>query len=558
MKQKAFNNLVIASTVALFALPLILDVLVNSWTEILPYFAPDAFYYLTVSRNFASEGYFTYDQQFPTNGFHPLWQVAEAMFYCIEDWIGLSKPGILFSTFMVNILAISAAIFLLARVFLFEMKRLPLIFMLLPVGVFAMLTFNVDTWTSSFWANANGMETSFVLLAYAGLMWVMAKPSFLDSWVSAALAGLLLGLLCLARLDHGFFAIPFFIVLALQSLVMKRWRALLLLVLSGLIMTGIVIAYLLFNHRSTGFLLPVSGVLKTSFPSTVNDKLPVVLNILHDPNYPLGEAILTRFVKLTLPVLPAALFLGWSAALLIRRSMTRLDAAFASTSGFIVLDAAYNYFYVPIFNQGQWYYPVSILFMSLVPVYIVGRWIERRSLSDRAGRWSLIGAASVAAFIIFYFGWVYRPWVHPGYTRLVTFMNEDVPGIKRYYADAKPKLIEIDDGIIAYMTDYPTMSGTGYTFDVEAVRSLWQGKGKLLELALARGFDRFASVEYFDAEGLNSDTPSEVIQDRLGQIWLMHPWMPQEAPFLFHVEYVSPDGHMAIIRVQRKAEAKTP
>ena len=37
-----------------------------------------------------------------------------------------------------------------------------------------------------------------------------------------------------------------------------------------------------------------------------------------------------------------------------------------------------------------------------------------------------------------------------------------------HYGDSPPRLIEYDDGIVAYATGFPTMSGLGLTLDREA------------------------------------------------------------------------------------------
>ena len=52
-------------------------------------FANDAFYYLTVARNSLHTSFYSFDGTYPTNGFHPVWQL---LFYTAMRW-NVLKPA---------------------------------------------------------------------------------------------------------------------------------------------------------------------------------------------------------------------------------------------------------------------------------------------------------------------------------------------------------------------------------------------------------------------------------------------------------------------------------
>lgn len=475
MQARAYNNLIIAATIGLFAFPVLLDFLFNGWTRIFTYFAGDAFYYLTVARNFASEGFFTFDQQFPTNGFHPMWQIVLGFLYRLALAIAMQKPGILVGVMLVNVAAISASILFLGKALLSELKQLPIIFLFLPVGIFALFDLPIDRLTSSLWGNVNGMESSLVILGYAILVWVMVQPSFLRTVASALLTGLLLSFIFLARLDHGFLVIAFFVVLGIQTIVNREWRNILFLTIIGLVVSGILTAYLLANYWSVGAFLPVSGGLKSSYPYVLNDKIPVIISILTQPELHASDGIplLVRFSKLAFPVLPALGLLIWSAFRLWKGKLTRLDSAFATTSLFVLLLALYNFRYVALWYQGDWYFPLSLLFMTLTVVYLWGRRAPNLTSTSQFSIKSGLAIVLTAGLVVLFFANVY--WNKDSKSHFTNFFTSKVPQIREYYASQNPKLIEVDDGIIGYATDFPTMSWLGFTLDVEAVKAKMNG-----------------------------------------------------------------------------------
>ena len=65
-------------SVALTVFPALLDLWTGGARRAIGYLAADAFYYLTVARNWLDYGTTTFDQVTITNGYQPLWQFALA------------------------------------------------------------------------------------------------------------------------------------------------------------------------------------------------------------------------------------------------------------------------------------------------------------------------------------------------------------------------------------------------------------------------------------------------------------------------------------------------
>src|SRR5207244_1800874 len=95
----------------------------------------------------------------------------------------------------------------------------------------------------------------------------------------------------------------------------------------------------------------------------------------------------------------------------------------------------------------------------------------------------------------------------------------------------EPRFLEIDDGIFAFSTHYPCISGMGLGLDPAAVDSF--RRHQLFSVAAARGYDRLASVMYVFARGIDPLPPSDVLWP-----WFRGVLSPLDgARFNFHIEY---------------------
>lgn len=540
--------------IALLVLPVLFDLAVSGERGSYRYVAADSFYYLTVARNAATMGRFSFDQERATNGFQPLWQVLLVPVYQVARWAGISDGGFLGIVVVLNLLLVSVALYWIAIV-VRERGVLPPLFIVMPVGVLALLI--SPMWIAlgqvgvraqsaaeggrplyaTLWSYANGMESSLVLLIYGAIAIVFVRGWHTRSPAHGAAFGLVLAALVLARLDHA--PLPLLIVGCLLVAAARRRTAIAPALAATAACGAVVGAYLAFNQIAFGDPLPVSGRLKTSFPHLVDWNLNLLDRTLRG-RWP-GLGLAARLAQATIPVLAAGVYLLTSRGR--RHGASATDVLFALTAVAVIGIGVYNVAFVQFWHQGHWYFPMSSFWMSAVTVRALGRrfWREPVPIPSWCA-WALPSSALVLAVFI-------ALGRDPGYHRdFAAFQLEEVPRIRAHYGAERPRLVEYDDGIVAYATGYPAMSGTGLTLDREAVRYFTQKR--LFDLAMARGFDRIASIQYFRPPGemvpkagepaTSSPALRQWIEFHLGSRALVN--------YEFLVEYRSESGRFVILR----------
>ena len=193
--------------------------------------------------------------------------------------------------------------------------------------------------------------------------------------------------------------------------------------------------------------------------------------------------------------------------------------------------SAYDLLYVSLFNQGWWYLPVSVVFVSLAGLEALQR-VRIPAVAALAGA----AVASVAVFATL----SHPSGYHDGFAR---FYLDEAPEIRAKLRGAPPRLLAWEDGIDAYALGFPSMSGTGLMLDGDAWKAWYDGR--LLDTALRRGFDRFSSVSYLDTKGLDESTPQAELRRRLQPLF----GGEDLAPYDFAVEERA--GAYVLIRVRR-------
>lgn len=214
----------------------------------------DAFYYFEVALNYAELGFWTFDGTNPTNGVQPLWAIFLSGYAVLLDLAGVSDKQLIARFFvglcvLLNIVAAFLLFDLLRKVVSTGTGVAAAGAFLLPLGIV--------------WQRSWGMENSlYALMLIASVYWYHLRFRPAPSVAGAAILGLLLGLLALARLNAGLFA-P---ILVAHFLFFTRDRdavaRLLLACVAGLVGFAIILPYLAFNLTSTGHLMPISGAAK--------------------------------------------------------------------------------------------------------------------------------------------------------------------------------------------------------------------------------------------------------------------------------------------------------
>ena len=529
--------------ILLYSLPLLLDIILNGWGRVSSYFAADIYYYLVVAKNFAKYGSFTFDQEFMTNGFHPLWQLMLGLLHYVLLALELSKPNILITVFIINIMLISGAIWLLGQTFIVANKKISFFFILLPIGTYGLFISRVTPAYGTIWSFTNGMESALLIFLYALLAYTSVNNTIpFQNNKQAAIIGVLLALIFLARLDHFFIVLSWIFFYFLMALIQgdkTQFKILAVLIMPPLLILGL---YLLTNLHFIGTPMPISGIEKSTFPHLdVITKYKDFSNLLlKGVSNSSDTSRLWRYWQIILPATIALFASIWGVIYLYSfKKLSPLGFVISATGLSVFLLGLYNLMFVGIWAQGHWYFPISILFISLLTLYIIDSLLFRNGIPFNNITMILLSGCLVFLFFRLIY---WNPTYNQRYTRFLI----NSPNILQYYGDEQPKLVEFDDAIISFSTDYPALGGLGFTLDLESMQA--KQEERLLQLAYQRGFTRLASFNYFRANELDENSDSDFIAEKLNETYFLTP--TETKPFLFSVEYTSDDHDFAIIRME--------
>lgn len=542
----------VALATALFVAPALIDLLSDFRRAPYRWVAADTFYYLTVSRNIARHGKVAFDGEHASNGFHPLWQVWGAGLEFLRERLGLGPAGphlLLWS----GVVLIALAIWYLGLTLL-AARRLSRAFLGISVGIYAVMAIpfwivglraisahGLRGWLmpifGSLWSYANGMESALVILCFALALYVAVARRAHASSRGALLFGGCLAALTLARLDHGLFAAALFLGfgrLCFGAGAPRRW------LLAGVTFGLPVVLYLLVNRYFFGSCVPLSGATKSTFPHVNADNVEQLRGLLHgSPSWrPSGSdshwwlPVLCRQLQTVLPVLLCLGYLFWCWRSR-HASGSALRTLLVSAAGGAVALGLYNFCFTRPGHQGFWYYPVSTLLPSL---FALGeRWSRPRLTPLLRLAFASLLATLVALFFVY---WQRHKTYNEAFEMV---MGQASEAARKHYGSKLPKVLEIDDGVVGYSLDTPAMSNS-LALDPEGVRAAKQGR--LLELAVARGFDRVGStVAYRTWSSQPSDLANWVSGSLGGE---------NVSGFTFEQEFGSADGQLVIVRVTKR------
>jgi hypothetical protein len=517
----------------LTSMPILIDLAVSERTRKFHFLAPDAFYYFTVARHISRLGVISFDQERPTNGFHPLWQILMAGCHWVMDRTSPQEEGFMTLSLVIGAIYAGLGIYCVGRAAQSERQWVSVWFVFVPVGVLSLMFMPYMSRWTSIWSAVNGMETSAVLFSYGLMAWLYVEQSrsLRDSVMMAAA----LVLLTLSRLDHGIFAALVVASLWLEAPRSKSTRYVFIVTTLWLVC---LCGYLLVNRWYSGMWLPVSGSVKSTFPKITSQNLNLIDQVF-DGTVPKASLSGRAIVMLVPPVFAVASLLGTWLVPRTRRSSRYQRFLCLSATGVIVL-GIYNLLYVPTFNIGRWYFPVSTLFVSLVVIELATR-IRLRRLSTKKIRYVTLGFTS--AVIVFIYLTERRS--NSG-DKNARFYYEEAPRILAHYDSRVPPFVEYDDGIIAYSLGAKALSGWGLVLDREAAEYLKVHKrtktgSGLMDLALKRGYNRAATVTYAEAK-LTPKSNDQQIRDAY-----KHLLGSSARERRFRVEYLSQDGRFSIV-----------
>lgn len=269
MKSESGNpGRILAVAFILLVVLMAVGMLYLAWTSpmrrMLSWIEDDGFYYFKIARNIASGKGSTFDGINPTNGYHPLWCFLCILVYKLLPGMysgvrGIMTLGVVLWT--TSMMLMWNCISSRGRIWAF-------------LGGMLYLTQTVRTATYM-----SGMETGLLVFSLLLLFFLTKKWNLLsaDSTLSGDLIfGGLMTLIIFSRLDAVFLMPGVLIVLAVlcrkdgPSHLIRRCAC--VFALPALTLP----IYMLINKHAFGTLMPISGMLKSSFPHIHSQQLVYV------------------------------------------------------------------------------------------------------------------------------------------------------------------------------------------------------------------------------------------------------------------------------------------
>lgn len=513
--------------------PTLLDLCLSGPERVFGWIAPDTFYYLVYARETLAAGMFSYDGVHWSNSFHPLWMLPLVLVQAVQPYRGTAVD--LYVLVVICACLQGGALYLWARVFQRPDGSLTSWFLALPVGLYALLacgfTLRLTTeelrasnpWQGcepvygTAWSYMNGMESSMALLSFAAVAYGFCTLRPSQNRRHALTLGALLAALTFSRLDHCFIAAPIWAMVALRERIWTERRALYNWLYTSAAFIGPLLGYVIVNRLVFGSALPISGRLKSSFPFVGTDGFNILAQLLNDlvggpriaiwiiwrvlqSAVPVCFALLAPFVLLRVRLRRGAWIVSWA-------GRSDLHALLAAVAVGVCLLATYNFLFVSPWATGNWYFPASTLFVTLI--FLAG--VERVDRCLRA-RWSprrWQAALSVVLQVLLFVGSVaffFRLHRRLDYNnRYAEFYFRERDKVRGAFRGKEPRLLSMDDGIVGWVTGFQTMTATGLGLDPEAAARY--RAGALLDVAEERGYNCLTSLAYIDYAPVRAKPP---------------------------------------------------
>ena len=421
------------------------------------YMVDDAFYYFETAANLAKLGKMSFDGITSSNGFHPLWVFLLVPIY----WVGQSKEtSLLAGLILADVISLAATLLLF-----WVLRRRFNIF--LAFGLTIML-FSLTLIPLQY-----GLETAVLLGSFVALLALYETrfqgPLSNVSYRDCGLLGLLLGFVILARLDHALFSATFvflFLIFNWRSLLLVEERKKIALILS--ISAALVLPYLIYNFVTTGYFVPISGIIKGIWSQGALKEAT-----LHKTYF---QAKVESFVmilteqKVSFWPLVGSLFILW--IVLARRRLDSYKTLLPFILGPMMIFGYYIIFFHYPFNSPLWYYPTIWLAGLLAIGLVIDRMLDNFRLSANVLYHGILigGLIVILAFVVVaqinrqrsFLLWNRSGTFEESYKsiswRSADYVREHVwsPG-----DDGKVVFASADAGVFGYLLDEPVVNLDG-------------------------------------------------------------------------------------------------
>jgi hypothetical protein len=505
---------------AMALIPPVYAVLSNGSRAPFDFLAADAFIYLAVAAK-SQIGAYTFDGTHLTNGFHPLWQMAlQAVFQLFGV---AAKAQQIAVSFWLSVTLVAAGGILTTRA-VFRWTGSAAAAMLAFPGLTGLAMLACGWPVGMPWHYMNGMESPVSLFFFGLTLFYLSRARALPLAAGAAVdrrqllvlsvlsAGLVFG-----RLDDIF--LPAVVVgwLALQRAVpfARRLEAVLWF---GVPLGVMVLGYLAFNLATVGSAMPISGVSKFDYRTIlINIGLlgsslhALVPDFIYQAYHTKAEADWIHFVnwrnaQMLLPVIAARFLLGrmrW----LDPGNDSALTAWMRPLLLYVIVKGLYNFLFVPLLHQGQWYYSLSFAIINIAAAVLVVQGWTRYAAPRLAPGILPLTAAGVAAAGVALF-----PRAGPDNAEAEAYADlvRRGPAIAEALraTDPMPRIVEADDGIVNYALGLPTMSGFLFAIDPAGYAAFKEGR--FLTEAYRRGYRLIGSLYYLRTMSPDDLTPERI------------------------------------------------
>ena len=387
--------------------------------------ADDAYFYLTVARNAAQGHLSSFDGASMTNGYHPLWAaILTPLFLLVTD-----KDVALFVTLITCCLLHGVTLRAIWRILARRVSVEAACF----GAAFFVLFGLVPAWYLGQGPLAMAVFALFVELF---LRVALDEPGSRSPWSTGLALGLFAAAAVLARLDTIMPTMASLAWLWLARRGAARFVATVALATMG-VFVGLYVAS---NVMTYGHAVPISGVLKSSFP---------LLSLI---NYPLTSP---KWYRLLVPLVVALAFTGWR--VVARRARTRgsptIDGPLGAITAGILVFFAYEMLCQKDADYGlySWHFAVATCVASILAGRLFDACTHRPRLRRAAGP-ALLAVALVALVGRY------------GLTTKVDTTLADAHCVGRWIDENLPKgavIAATDAGLVSYFGDRPTVNLDG-------------------------------------------------------------------------------------------------
>ena len=518
--------------------------------------AGDSYHYLAIARKAAIHHFYTYDGIHVTNGFHPLWQYTIRGVFALLRLHSHEAQGI--AVMMMALCATTVGV-ILACAAIVRITNQYFLGLLLVPGLYYLVV-GVHVRNLSIWSTFNGMESApsvlfgglffFVFSRYYG---AAAARSFNTAAAYRAI-GWVLPFVILSRLDDVFLLPALLISLILFEPDHKKKvsAALWIALPSGLT----ILCYLVYNKATAGAAMPLSGATKAGFVGLLSAYISLAI---HFPPIIDLKALLSRrtsegtvlfdnsfrMVECLYPLVFSAF--GIAAIWRYKKEHTGFSVLFGICL-YIVFKTSYNFLFVHPWNQSDWYYAFAMLCLSVLGALALQTPWERMANLPiaRYGVATIYLSVMMLSASQFYASIVYQPRD----AAAISFWDRKDELRRELVGQGVHGIINVDDGISAFLLDLPSMHGFAFATDLEAQRA--HKNGRMLSLAYARGINSITGFEYLATD--NPPRSNSDIQAFLRTGLAKQTMYAEIDDFDFALAYYDPVLKMPFFRFQPHAK----